>query len=120
MQCYPDGARQTSVGGHSGRKCGGGCIRHFGSIIWFNHFHTRIPESRIVAPGKTVMNAQAGHPVRRGLSIQLLPSLECRVAPSSRVMTNEYASALSWCGAPLAPRSGHGLNRLAVDAGLAL
>jgi len=33
MQRYPDGTSQTSVGGHSGRKCGSRRYRAF----WFNH-----------------------------------------------------------------------------------
>jgi hypothetical protein len=56
MQRYKDVKRQTSVGGHSGRKCGGG----FAEAFWFNHlvrsFSHRDTGGRwIVAALETVM-----------------------------------------------------------------
>jgi hypothetical protein len=77
MRRYPDGTRQTSVGGHSGRKCGRRSARAF----WFNHLvQSFLPSDTGSIPDcrrtKTVMLREAGHPVRRGLSIQSLLSLE--------------------------------------------
>src|SRR6185312_2016640 len=107
--------KATSVGGHSGRKCGGGSARAF----WFNHLVQSFSSSNTGSDPdrrgqKLSCSVKAGHPVRRGLSIQSLPSLEYWVARSSRAMTTEYASAFSRRDAPeaglrLSPDEARGL-----------
>jgi hypothetical protein len=126
MRRYPDGTRQTSVGGHSGRKCGkpAGCTRavwfnHF----WFNHLRPRIPEAiRIVAAPKTVMPRAGGasstpRPID---SITAVSGILGRpVRTSSRAMTTEYAFAISRRDAPeagpkLSPKEGAGKTGCAL------
>ena len=90
MRRYPDAARQTSVGGHSGRKCGKptGCP---GVLV--QSFAFSDTGSGLSRHAKPSCSAKAGHPVRRGLSIQSLPSLEywivrpCAQLRTRRTMT---------------------------------
>src|SRR6478736_5149283 len=120
MQCYPDGAMPTSVGGTFRAQL----RRRLHPAFWFNHLVQSFSHSDTGKPDCRAGQNRHARDVGASSTPRLIDSIAAvsgmpdrPVKPGDDNRICIRTLVVRW---PLALRSGHGLNRLAVDAGLAL